>query len=84
MLEILADQAAAARSSVRLIRANPIDTRPSGVGLKTRCTARAYEGVSLGTVKVRSDARRQSQSQSEAGFVAPLQGVAQQADVLRI
>lgn len=56
MLEILAAQAPATGSSARLIRANPIDTRPCEVGLETRCATRAYEGVSLGTVKVRSEA----------------------------
>lgn len=35
------------------MRVNPIDTQASREGPETRCAARTYEGVSLGTVKVR-------------------------------
>ena len=55
MLEILADQAAATHRSARLIRVNPIDTRPSSMGLESPCAARVYEDVSLVTVKVGSE-----------------------------
>ena len=54
------------------MRVNPIDTQASREGPETRCAARTYEGVSLGTVKVRSEPVKYSGASERVLQTAPI------------